>query len=220
MTFDDTGSTVTAGDTWYILFQTTDGTVSSATATDIINLNGTVTNPPVVTGTSATALTWTQAVPPTAAQVLPIASNLSISNASTSTLSGAVAPITANEGSQDVLGYNATLAAADGITVTGTQKLMLSGALPAAGISSSGPSTTIATPIASSVFANYYGSQGSTWAVAGKGSSTDGFGGDKKPLWRTGASSTESGGSLGTSKWAPSSIRQAAVDKALAGLEI
>jgi hypothetical protein len=59
-----------------ISFASNNGSVSSNVATRTINLLGSAIIPPIVTGTSQTPLTWTEQLPPAAAQVITIAPNL------------------------------------------------------------------------------------------------------------------------------------------------
>ena len=110
-----------------ITFEADDGAVLSNKATRTIMLSGPVANPPVVAGTTS-AITWTEAIP---APVIQIASGLSITDLSATQLTSATVQITSNfSSSEDVLGWDNTLATADGITVTlsnGKSKLTLTG---------------------------------------------------------------------------------------------
>ncbi len=136
VTFDYTGAELADPTTRAITFSAPDGLVASNVATDLIQLNGAVANPPIVTGTSSSALTWTQAVPQTTPppSVL-LAPGLGISDASASQLTSATVQITSGEiTAEDTLSYNASVAATDGITVSGTHKLTLT---PTSGSSAS-----------------------------------------------------------------------------------
>ena len=77
-----------------------------------------IDTPPVVSGTSGTALSWTEALPPAAPPVITIAPGLSISDASSPQLTAATVAITSGLSSpEDVLGWDHSLAASDGIGV-------------------------------------------------------------------------------------------------------
>ena len=102
-----------------ISFAANDGTVLSNVAMKQISIQASTVSAPVITGTSSTPLSWTEQLPPAAPQVIAIAPNLVIGDASTGQLASVVAQISANFSSgQDVLNWDATVAAANGITVT------------------------------------------------------------------------------------------------------
>ena len=87
--------------------------------TRTINIQGPVASPPIVTGTSGTPVAWTEALPPASAPVVTIAPGLTITDGSTGQLTSATVTISQNFSSgEDVLGWNATVAAANNITVT------------------------------------------------------------------------------------------------------
>ena len=102
-----------------ITFAANDGVVASNLATKQITILAATVSPPIVTGTSTTPLQWTEALPPAAAQVLTVAPALAIADTSTGQLTSATVQISSNFSSgEDVLGWSATAATANGITVT------------------------------------------------------------------------------------------------------
>ena len=120
VTFTYSG-TVVANPAHTITFKANDGLVLSdpTNSIDFINIQGPVASPPIVTGTSATPITWTEALPPAAPPTVPVAANLSIADGSTTQLTGATVSISANFSSgEDVLGWNAAVATSNRITVT------------------------------------------------------------------------------------------------------
>ena len=120
VTFTYSGSVV-AEPTRTITFTANDGLVLSdpTNAVDFINIQGPVASPPIVSGTSGTPITWTEVLPPAAAPMVPIAASLSISDGSTTQLTSATIAISANFSSgEDVLGWDAAVAASNHITVT------------------------------------------------------------------------------------------------------
>src|SRR5262249_38455922 len=121
VTFNYSGSVVTNPTTRKITFEANDGLLLSSTtnAFDTINIQGQIANPPIVTGTSTTPLTWTEALPLSSPPPLSIAPNLVIPDGSTSYLTSATVSIPANFSSgQDVLRWNAGTATANNIPVT------------------------------------------------------------------------------------------------------
>ncbi len=121
VTYEYTNSVVANPISRKIVFSANDGLKLSDTTNsfDNINIQGTVVNPPIVTGTSATPLTWTEVLPPTSATPVVIAPDLTIADVSTSQLTSATVAISANFASgQDTLGWDTALAATNHITVT------------------------------------------------------------------------------------------------------
>jgi hypothetical protein len=118
VTFNYSGSVVT-NPTRTITFKADDGLVLSNRPTRTINIQGPVASPPIVTGTSGTPVAWTEALPPASAPVVTIAPGLTITDGSTGQLTSATVTISQNFSSgEDVLGWNATVAAANNITVS------------------------------------------------------------------------------------------------------
>jgi hypothetical protein len=118
VTFNYSGSVVT-NPTRTITFKADDGLVLSNRPTRTINIQGPVASPPIVTGTSATAVAWTEALPPASAPVVTIAPGLTITDGSTGQLTSATVTISQNFSSgEDVLSWNAAVATANNITVT------------------------------------------------------------------------------------------------------
>jgi len=121
VTFTYTGSVVSNPPTRKIVFEANDGLVLSnpTNSFDTINIVGPVVSPPIVSGTSPTPVTWTQALLPNSPPAVTIAPNLTITDGSTSQLTSATVSISANFSSgEDLLGWNAATAAANDITVT------------------------------------------------------------------------------------------------------
>ena len=140
VTFSYSGSTTGTRTVTYTVdndaVQTVSGvtsfTTSSPASPDLIQINGAVANPPVVTGTSSTPVTWTEAVPQTSPPPsVVVAPGLSITDGSATQLTGATAEITGGlVAGQDSLTYNTMLATTDGITVTGNHNLTFSSTSP------------------------------------------------------------------------------------------
>jgi hypothetical protein len=112
-------SSVVANPTRTITFKADDGLVLSNRPTRTINIQGPVAFPPIVTGTSGTPVAWVEALPPASVPVVTIAPGLTITDGSTSQLTSATATISQNFSSgEDVIGWDAAVAAANNITVT------------------------------------------------------------------------------------------------------
>jgi hypothetical protein len=102
-----------------ITFKADDGLVLSNRPTRNISILGPVVSPPVVTGTSGSAINWTETIPPSSPSNVTVAPSLVITDGSATQLTSATVTIATNFNSgQDLLGWNATVAAANNITVT------------------------------------------------------------------------------------------------------
>jgi Bacterial Ig domain len=120
VTFTYSGSVV-ANPARTITFKANDGLVLSdpTHSVDFINIQGPVASPPIVTGTTIAPITWTEALPPATPPAVLVAPSLSIADGSTTQLTSATVSISANFNSgEDVLGWNATVATTNHITVT------------------------------------------------------------------------------------------------------
>ncbi len=112
-------SSVVSSPTRTITFKADDGLVLSNRPTRTINIQGPVASPPIVTGTSGTPVSWVEALPPASPPAVTIVPGLTIADGSTSQLTSATVTISQNFSSgEDVLGWDAAVAAANHITVS------------------------------------------------------------------------------------------------------